>query len=73
MTKSEQLETILNKAGINTRRVKVLGPFAHVDTFEKYEAALTDIMNTAGFVKLWAKNGVHLDKVDGFRVVFRVA
>lgn len=73
MTKSTDLEAILGNAGISTRRVKVLGSYAHVDTFEKYEESLTEIMGLAGFKKLWAKGGIHLDKFAGYRVVFQLA
>jgi hypothetical protein len=73
MTKSEQLQAILNKSGINTRRVKVLGIFAHVDTYKTHERALADIMSTAGFKTSMASDGVHLDGVNGFRMVFQVA
>lgn len=73
MTKSQQLESILNRSGINTRRVKVLGEYAHVDTFRKYERPLSDIMHTAGFKTLSVSDGRHMDSFDGFRMVFQVA
>lgn len=71
-TKSQQMQTIINKSGINTRRVQVLGSLVHVDTFAKYEGRLLDLMSTAGFAIRMVSNGVHLDGVDGFRMVFQV-
>lgn len=72
-TKSQQFEATLNKAGINTRRVLALGAFVHVDTFCKYEAKLTDLMSLAGFKVRSAVDGVHMDGVHGFRMVFQIA
>jgi hypothetical protein len=70
MTKSQQMEAIINKSGVNTRRVLVLGRFIHVDTFNKYETKLTDLMTLSGFKALSASDGVHMDGVNGFRMVF---
>lgn len=70
MTNSEKMETILQGVGISTRRVKVLGSYVHVDTFEKYEADLDAFMSEGGFAKLAASNGRHMDSFDGFRVVY---
>jgi hypothetical protein len=72
MTKNERFTELFKKAGINTRRVQVIGSFVHVDTFEKYENKLTDAMTNAGFRPIMTKNGVHLDGFDGFRMVFQV-
>lgn len=71
MTKSQQMEKTLNNAGINTRRVSVLGSYVHIDTFEKYESKLVDLMTSAGFAVLKISNGVHMDSFDGFRAVFK--
>ena len=71
-SKSAALHFILDKAGINTRKVTVLGSFAHIDTFEKYENKLLDLMSNGGFVIRSVSNGVHLDGVDGFRMVFQL-
>lgn len=73
MTKSAQMEALLTKAGINTRRVLAFGSFVHVDTFHKYEAKLTDLMTNAGFAVRSASDGVHMDGVDGFRMVFQLS
>ena len=73
MTNSQRMEAILTGAKINTRRVKVLGSFVHIDTYEKYENAVTDLMSMAGFALLMASNGRHMDGVDGFRLVYKLA
>lgn len=73
MTSSQKMETILNAAKINTRRVKVLGSYVHIDTFRKYETAITDLMSLAGFGLLMANDGRHMDGVDGFRLVYKLA
>lgn len=70
MTRSQQFEAVLNKAGINTRRVKALGSYIHIDTFTKYEGALRDMLGNAGFALLSATDGKHMDGVHGFRMVF---
>lgn len=72
MNNSERLESALTRSGIHTRRVKVLGSFAHIDTFQKYEPALLDLMSLAGWGLLSARAGRHLDGFDGFRMVFRL-
>jgi len=72
MSRSQQMEKTLNAAGINTRRVSVLGSYIHVDTYEKYEAKLLDLMTRTGYALLSRSNGVHMDSVDGFRMVFKV-
>lgn len=73
MTKSQRLATILEAAKINTRRVLVLGSFAHIDTFEKYEGQISDLMSKAGFKLHSRSNGRHMDSFDGFRLVYQLA
>lgn len=73
MTNSQKMEAILKTAKINTRRVKVLGSYVHIDTFHKYENAITDMMSLAGFGLLMANDGRHMDGVDGFRLVYKLA
>ena len=72
MNRSQQLQAVMTKARINTRRVSVLGDFAHIDTFHKYESRITDMMTAAGFRLVSSRDGAHLDGVDGFRLVYRV-
>jgi hypothetical protein len=66
----DRLESLLDRGGIRTRRVKVLGPYAHIDTFQKYEANLLDLMSLAGWAIHSVSNGRHMDSFDGFRMVF---
>ncbi|QIG67881.1 hypothetical protein EVC29_081 [Rhizobium phage RHph_Y52] len=72
MNLTDRITALFVRAGINTRRVSVIGSFVHVDTYKKYENKLMDAMTTAGFVIVQKSNGVHLDGVDGFRMVFKV-
>lgn len=70
--RNAKFETIFAAANINTRRVKALGSFVHIDTFEKYADKLSEMMGLAGFSLLMAENGTHMDGVHGFRMVFKV-
>lgn len=73
MTKSEKLAEIIAKAGINARAVKVLGSFAHIDSFAKYNDRLIDLMTSAGFKVLKVSDGHHMDGTHGYRASFVVA
>ena len=70
MTKNERLAKILKDANINATNARVIGSFAHIDTFKKYENALSDLMANAGFKFHSKRDGVHLDNYVGFRMVF---
>lgn len=65
-----KIEEILIKLGVNVRKVRVLGAYAHIDSFEKYHAKIVDAMSKAGFKLHMAGGGRHLDGVDGYRMVF---
>ena len=71
--KSERLAKVLASANINARCVNVFGSYAHVDTYAKYEGALRDLMGNAGFTLVKISDGIHMDDMPGFRMVFRVA
>lgn len=68
--RAKAIETILGKIGVNVRKVRVLGPYVHIDTFNKYADKVTDAMSMAGMMKHSESDGKHLDGVDGFRMVF---
>ena len=70
MTKSQRLANILQAAKINATKVSVLGAYAHIDTFKKYEGALRDMMGLAGFRLHSIRDGAHMDGSEGFRMVF---
>ena len=72
MTKSERITDILTRSGVNVRNVNVIGSFVHIDTFEKYEAKLIDLMTTCGFRFRRSSNGIHLSGLEGFRMIFIV-
>ncbi len=68
--KSQMLKETLEKAGINTKSVSVLGSIAHIDSFKKYHDALVDLMTTAGFAILRVSEGAHMDGTSGYRASF---
>lgn len=68
--KSQQMETLLKAAGVNTRRVQVIGRFVHIDTYEKHADTIIGLLTTAGFRARMAENGKHMDGFHGFRMVF---
>jgi hypothetical protein len=70
--RSIKLAKILEAAKINATSVKVFGPFAHIDTFHKYENQICDLMGRAGFKLRSTRDGIHLDNYTGFRMVFEV-
>ena len=72
MTKSEQMKTVLTKAGIAIRSLAVLGAWVHIDSFKKYEHPLRDLMAASGFQCVKISDGLHMDGTDGFRIVFKV-
>lgn len=68
---TEKMKSILNRLGVNYRRVTVLGTFVHIDTFEKYGDRVKHALTTAGAKLCSEKNGVHMDGLDGYRLVFQ--
>lgn len=70
--RAARFQALFTAGGINTRRVKVLGGFVHIDTFHKYAETIGHVMGGAGFRLLFAEDGRHMDGVDGFRMVFRL-
>lgn len=72
-SKADRFRVLLDTAGINHRRVLALGPFVTIDTFAKYEAALIDLFTNAGFKLHTISDGVHLDEINGYRIVFAIA
>lgn len=69
---ASKFEEIFKKLGINFSRVMVAGSYVHIDTFEKYENKLIHTMGFAGFAYIDKSNGVHLDRYNGFRLVFKM-
>lgn len=69
--RNAKFEAVFSAGGISTRRIKCLGPFVHVDTFEKYAQQIDAVMDGLGFKKIMQENGRHMDGVDGFRIVYR--
>jgi len=68
--KNAKWTKVLAAAKINTRRVTVIGSMVHIDTYEKYESKLLDLMSLAGLRLIRKSNGRHMDSFDGFRMVF---
>lgn len=64
----QKIEKLLKSCGVNTTSVLVLGKFVHVDSFEKYDEKLQYIFTSAGFQILKAKNMLHLDGFNGYRI-----
>lgn len=71
--KSAKLSTTIVKAGINIRRVSVIGSIAHIDSFQKYHDAILHLMTAAGFKVLRISNGAHMDGTSGYRASFIAA
>lgn len=71
MTASEKLLNLLAKANIRTRRVKVYGSIAHIDSYSKYHDKIVDLMTSAGFSVLKVSDGVHMDGSEGYRASFQ--
>lgn len=69
--RNQKFEAVFTAGKINTRRVKCLGSFVHIDTFEKYEDKINQVMGALGAKLLMAESGRHMDGVDGFRLVYK--
>lgn len=69
--RNEKFQSVLKAGGINVRRLKTLGAYVHIDTFEKYEDKINRVMGSLGAKLLMAENGVHMDGVNGFRLVYK--
>jgi hypothetical protein len=69
--RNAKFEAVFTAGEINTRRIKCLGSFVHIDTFEKYEDKINQVMGALGAKLLMAENGRHMDGVDGFRLVYK--
>lgn len=68
---TEKMKSVLDRLGVNYRRVDVLGTFVHIDTFEKYGDVVKHALTSAGAKLSSEKNGVHMDGLDGYRLVFK--
>ena len=68
--KSQMLKEMFEKAGINTRDVRVIGSIAHIDSFKKYHDTLIHWMTAAGFAVLRVSDGAHMDGTSGYRASF---
>ena len=68
--RNAKFEAVFAAGKINARRVKCLGGYVHVDTFEKHQDTLNAVMGGLGFKTIMAESGRHMDGVDGFRMVF---
>jgi hypothetical protein len=71
--RNAKFQATFEAGGINVRKVRVLGGYVHVDTFEKYADKLDRVMGPLGFRKFSESNGVHMDGIDGFRLVYKLA
>lgn len=71
-SKSDRLKSALDKAGINTTRVSVLGSFAHISSYEKYHDAIVHLMTAAGWRVKRISNGYHMDGTQGYRASFEL-
>ncbi len=69
----QQIELLLNLAGINVTKVLVLGSFVHVDSFQKYNDTLQHVFTAAGFVIVKASDCLHLDGYNGYRMSAKLA
>ena len=58
------------RGGINVRKVRSLGAFVHIDSFHKYADKIDRVMGGLGFRKHSESDGVHMDGIDGFRLVY---
>lgn len=70
---NEKIKALLAKSGINATRVSVIGRFVHIDSYKKYDLHLQHVMTAAGFVVLQARDGIHLDEYNGYRLSAKVA
>lgn len=71
MNFSKTIDDLLKSANINARRVKVLGGYVHIDTFEKYADTLKQLFGNSGAELVMERNGTHMDSFDGYRIVFK--
>ncbi|KWO62591.1 hypothetical protein WT98_30460 [Burkholderia territorii] len=65
------MNELLERAGINVRRVTCLGAFVHVDSYKKYDQQLRGIFGRMGAAAVNVSEGRHMDGVDGYRIVAR--
>jgi hypothetical protein len=70
---AQQLKAVLEKVGVNVISVTVLGRFAHVDTFQKYESKVFEVFNAMKASKISVMqagaDGLHLDGTRSHRIV----
>lgn len=52
----------------NIRRVTVLGTYVIVDSFEKYDKIIQQVLLKAGLKDLKTSNGKHMDESEGYRI-----
>jgi hypothetical protein len=70
--RNAKFEALFAAGKINVRKVRCLGSFVHIDAFNNCADKISEMMGLAGFRLLSASDGVHMDGVDGFRMVFQV-
>lgn len=68
-----RIEALLKSAGINVKKVLVLGKYVHVDSYSMHCDRLQHIFTAAGFVVIQAKDGMHLDGYNGYRIITKLA
>lgn len=68
--RAEAIANVLKKLGVGVRKVRVLGAYVHIDTYQKYQDKIVDALSMAGLKKHSSSDGRHLDGADGFRMVF---
>lgn len=69
--RSARMTRLLANADINVTSLAVVGSWVYVDTFQKYEGNLRNVMNSAGFKCVKVSDGIHLDGNNWFRMVFK--
>ena len=78
MTKnhSTQIKSLFESAGINVSNVCVLGRYVHIDTYQKYEQKILQLLTSMGAIETKTltpgKDGAHLDGKKCFRIVCKL-
>lgn len=67
-----QFKSVLTRGGINVRGCVALGSFVTIDSYMKYESQIDLAMTSAGFKRLVASNGRHLDGTTGPRFAYQL-
>jgi hypothetical protein len=69
---ARRLSDTLERAGIATSIIRILGSYVHIDTWAKYDAALRDVLGKMGAQVQHLPGGAdgkHLDGSSAYRLV----